>query len=190
VLHHSISPSRDQFRELAKRGNLIPLIVDLVADVETPVSSFAKIDSGGPCFLFESVERNEESGRFSFIGFDPLVLFNSADCKGDPLTQLQQIMSRFQFVQPRDLPHFVGGAVGYVGYDVIRFFEPTVPIHQRDDLKIPEMMFMIPRVLLVFDHRFRKLRLICNAHIDEKVSVDQAYEGAEADLKKTLLKLS
>ena len=54
MLHHSISPSRDQFRELAKRGNLIPLIVDLVADVETPVSSFAKIDSGGPCFLFES----------------------------------------------------------------------------------------------------------------------------------------
>jgi anthranilate synthase component 1 len=190
VSHNSISPTRDEFRELAKRGNLIPLIVDLVADVETPVSAFAKIDNGNPCFLFESAERNEESGRFSFIGFDPLVLFNSADCKSDPLTQLQQVLSRFQFVAPMDVPHFLGGAVGYVGYDVVRFFEPTVPIHPRDDLKIPEMMFMIPRMLLVFDHRFRKLRLIYNAHIEEKTSADEAYKRAEADLKTTLAKLS
>jgi anthranilate synthase component I len=189
-----ITPSRDEFRAMAKRGNLIPLIVDLVADVETPVSAFAKIDpaggGSGPCFLFESAERNEESGRFSFIGFDPLVLFNSADCKDDPLTQLQQILSGFKFVAPSDIPHFVGGAVGYIGYDVVRFFEPTVPIHPRDDLKIPEMIFIIPRMLLVFDHRFRKLRLICNAHISDKSSVDQAYERAEADLGTTLAKLS
>jgi anthranilate synthase component 1 len=189
-VQHSISPSPDEFRELAKRGNLVPLIVDLVADVETPVSAFAKIDDGAPCFLFESAERNEESGRFSFIGFDPLVLFNSADADGDPLTQLEQILSRFKFVAPRDVPHFVGGAVGYIGYDVVRFFEPSVPIHPSDDLQIPEMMFMIPRMLLVFDHRFRKLRLICNAHIDGKTSVDQAYERAEARLKTTLSKLS
>jgi anthranilate synthase component I len=189
AFHHSISPSGDEFRELAKRGNLIPLIVDLVADVETPVSAFAKIDNGSPCFLFESAERNEESGRFSFIGFDPLVLFNSADCEGDPLAQLEQILSRFKFVAPSEVPHFLGGAVGYIGYDVVRFFEPTVPIHSRDDLQIPEMMFMIPRMLLVFDHRFRKLRLIYNAYIDEKTSADKAYERAEEDLQKTLSKL-
>jgi anthranilate synthase component 1 len=186
----SISPSLDEFRELAKHGNLIPLIVDLVADVETPVSAFAKIDNGDPCFLFESAERNEELGRFSFIGFDPLVIFNSADCKGDPLTQLQQTLARFTFVAPTDVPHFVGGAVGYVGYDVVRFFEPTVPLHLRDDLKIPEMIFMIPRMLLVFDHRFRKLRLICNAHLDAGVSVDQAYGRAAAQLEKATAKLN
>ena len=189
-VHHSISPSRDEFRTLAKGGNLIPLIVDLVADVETPVSAFAKIDNGNPCFLFESAERNEESGRFSFIGFDPLVLFNSADCEGDPLTKLQQVLSRFQFVARPDVPHFVGGAVGYIGYDVVRFFEPTVPIHPQDELKNPEMMFMIPRILIVFDHRFRKLRLICNAHIENNTSAEDAYERAEADLQKTLSKLS
>jgi anthranilate synthase component I len=186
----SISPSRAEFREIAKRGNLIPLIVDLVADVETPVSAFAKIDNGRPCFLFESAERNEELGRFSFIGLDPLVVFNSVDCVGDPLTQLQQLLARFRFVAPADVPHLAGGAVGYIGYDVVRFFEPTVPIHPRDDLQIPEMMFMIPRMLLVFDHRFRKLRLICNAHIDDKVSIDEAYERAEADLEKTAARLS
>ena len=190
TVQHSISPRREEFGELARRGNLIPLIVDLVADAETPVSAFAKIDNGNPCFLFESAERNEESGRFSFIGFDPLVLFNSADCGGDPLTKLQQILSRFKFVARPDVPHFVGGAVGYIGYDVVRFFEPTVPIHPRDDLKNPEMMFMIPRILIVFDHRFRKLRLICNAHIENNTSAEDAYERAEADLQKTLSKLS
>jgi anthranilate synthase component 1 len=166
------------------------LIVDLVADVETPVSAFAKIDNGQPCFLFESAERNEEVGRFSFIGFDPLVVFNSAECKGDPLTQLQKTLSQFHFVAPSDVPHFVGGAVGYIGYDVVRFFEPTVPIHSRDDLKIPEMIFIIPRMLLVFDHRFRKLQLICNAHIGPNVSTDDAYERAVVDLKKTMAKLN
>jgi len=185
-----ITPSRDEFRNLAKRGNLIPLVVDLVADVETPVSAFAKIGNGEPCFLFESAERNEELGRFSFIGFDPLVVFNSSHCKGDLLTELQQTIARFQFIAPEGVPHFIGGAVGYIGYDVVRFFEPTVPVHSRDDLKIPEMIFMIPRMLLVFDHRFRKLQLVCNAHIDDKTSPDQAYDRAVSDLEKTMAKLS
>ena len=189
MLSLDITPSRDEFRDLAKRGNLIPLIVDLVADVETPVSAFAKIDTGEPCFLFESAERNEELGRFSFIGFDPLVTFSSTEWKGDPLAGLHQALARFKFVAPADVPHFVGGAVGYIGYDVVRFFEPTVPIHPRDDLRIPEMIFVIPRMLLVFDHRFRKLRLICNAYIDDKVSTDQAYEHAKAKLETTAAKL-
>ena len=166
------------------------MIVDLVADVETPVSAFAKIDDGQPCFLFESAERNEELGRFSFIGFEPLVVFNSARCKGDPLTELQQTLARFKFVAPADVPHFIGGAVGYIGYDVVRFFEPTVPIHPQDDLKIPEMIFMIPRMLLVFDHRFRRLQLVCNAFIRNNASADEAYERAVADLEKAMAKLN
>ena len=190
TLEPSITPTRDEFRELATHGNVIPLIVDLVADVETPVSAFAKIDNGQPCFLFESAERNEELGRFSFIGFDPLVTFSSADCQGDPLIGLQEALARFKFVAPRDAPHFVGGAIGYIGYDVVRFFEPTVPIHPRDDLKIPEMIFVIPRMLLVFDHRFRKLRLICNAHIEDNHSIDSAYDRAASELEKAAAKLS
>src|SRR2546423_9783930 len=103
TLEHWISPSREEFHELAKRGNLIPLMVDLVADVETPVSAFAKIDNGQPCFLFESAEKNDESGRFSFIGFDPLATIKSTETKSDPLMELQEIMSRFQFVATSDL---------------------------------------------------------------------------------------
>src|SRR5258708_12650979 len=119
-----ITPTRDEFRELAKRGNLVPLIVDLVADVETPVSAFAKIDNGQPCFLFESAERNEELGRFSFIGFDPLVVFNSAACKSDPLSELQQVLSRFKFVAPHDVPHFAAAPLSSTGYHVVRISHP------------------------------------------------------------------
>ena len=185
-----LTPSREEFRALAQRGNLIPLFVDLVADVETPVSAFAKIDNGTPCFLFESAEKNDESGRFSFIGFDPIVLFRSDETKSDPLTELQKLMARFQFVARPEIPYFAGGAVGYIGYDIVRFFEPTVPIHPRDDLKLPEMMFMIARTLLIFDHRFRKLRLVINAYIDKQTSVDEAYDRAHRDLETAITRLN
>src|SRR3982751_6508309 len=71
-------PSRDQFRLLAKRGNLIPVSINLVADVETPVSAFARLHHPTPLFLFESAEKTEASGRFSFIGTDPLLIFQSS----------------------------------------------------------------------------------------------------------------
>ncbi len=165
-------------------------MVDLVADIETPVSAFAKINNGQPCFLFESAEKNDESGRFSFIGFDPIVVFKGGKNETDPLRELQGAMSRFRFVPPPEIPHFVGGAVGYIGYDVVRFFEPSVPIASRDDLKLPEMMFMIARTLLVFDHRFRKLRLVANAYIEDPTAVDDAYERAKTELEKVIERLN
>jgi anthranilate synthase component I len=189
LFRHSITPSRDHFQVLAKRGNLIPLILDLVADVETPVSAFAKIDNGQPCFLFESAEKNEESGRFSFIGFDPIVNFRSTDSAADPLRELQSVMGRFRFVAPPDLPDFISGAVGYIAYDAVRFFEPSVPVHPRDDLHLPEIMFMVPRTVLIFDHRFRILRVATHAYIEDQISAEQAYDRARADLEKTIARL-
>jgi anthranilate synthase component I len=189
MLHASITPSRDDFHVLAQRGNLIPLMVNLVADVETPVSALAKIDNGQPCFLFESAEKNEESGRFSFIGFDPILKFVSSDPPFDPLGELQRIMERFKFVAPPNMPEFVCGAVGYIGYDVVRFFEPTVPLHHRDDLRLPQIMFMVPRNVLIFDHRFRTLRVVSNAYIEEDVPAERAYERARVDLQKTIERL-
>ena len=99
-------------------------------------------------------------------------------------------MARFRFVAPAGIPHFAGGAVGYIGYDVVRFFEPTVPMHPRENLHLPEMMFMIAQTLLVFDHRFRRLRLLTNAYIDNETSSEEAYTGAERDLRRAIEKLS
>ena len=197
----AISPSLPEFRTLAKRGNLIPLIADLVADAETPVSAFAKIKSEEPCFLFESAEKNEASGRFSFIGFDPILVFKnrgatismtenghtrSFDTTTDPLHELQSVLARFQFVAPADIPHFVGGAVGFIGFDVVRYFEPTVPLHPRDDLKLPEMIFIIARTVIVFDHRFRKLRVITHARVDNPARLEQAYADAQQRLRDAI----
>ncbi len=188
-----ISPSLADFCESASEANLIPIVTELVADSETPISVFGKIQDLGECFLFESAETNEQSGRFSFIGFDPLLRFESKgrtvsitergkkqsfETGTDPVAELETILARYRVPKQTDLPHFYAGAVGYIGFDVIPFFEPTVTIHPRDDLRIPEMSFMIARVLIVFDHRFRRLRLIVNALIEDDRKIEEIYQEA------------
>ena len=203
-MSHHLTPSLDQFRELARQGNLVPVVIDIVADNETPISAFAKVEGDGDCFLFESAETNEQSGRFSFIGFDPILKFQSSgstislteegvtrtfQIKRDPLAELEATMAKFQFVPAPDIPHFVGGAVGYIGFDVVRFFEPTVKLHAHDDLQIPEMMFVIARTLIVFDHRFKKLRLVTNAQVADPSQAETAYAAAQARLNTLLARL-
>src|SRR5438270_13492708 len=200
----SLRPSLKEFRRLTEDGNLIPVVTELVSDVETPVGAFAKIGPGGFSFLFESAERNEESGRFSFIGIDPLVVISSRGSQltiwektagmtkrsvFDPLEELQTVLAEFRFLSRNDIPHFQGGAVGFVGYDVVRFFEPKTTIHPRDDLGLPEMVFMIAGTLMVFDHRFRTIRLIVFADV-RKQKNDAAYEEATKEIERVLAQLS
>src|SRR5436190_23096538 len=167
--------SLEEFRQLASRGNLIPVVAEIVGDVETPVGAFQRIGRDRWSFLFESAERNEESGRFSLIGIDPLLIVSQCErdlavrersgavtrrSTSDPLGELQKVLGEFRFVPRDDIPHFQGGAVGFVGYDVIRFFERKATIHACDDLALPEMMFVVAATLVVFDHRFRTMRVI------------------------------
>jgi anthranilate synthase component I len=199
-----ISPSLEKFRRLAERGNLIPVVAEIVSDVETPVGAFQKIGRNEFSFLFESAERNEESGRFSFIGIDPLLIVSQRDADlttreksgaatnrstTDPLGDLQKILGEFRFVPRDDIPHFQGGAVGFIGYDVIRFFESKAPIHSQDDLGLPEMMFVIAGTLIVFDHRFRLMRIIVAADV-RKQSEEDAYAGANKQIEALLEKLA
>jgi anthranilate synthase component I len=198
-----ISPSLEEFRKRASRGNVIPVVAEIVSDVETPVGAFQKIGRDGFSFLFESAERNEESGRFSFIGINPLLIVSQREhdvaireksgaatnrSTSDPLGELQRILGEFRFVPRDDIPHFQGGAVGFVGYDVIRLFEPKATIHSRDDLGLPEMMFVIAGTLIVFDHRFRKMRVITLGDMREQ-SVDDAYHAACKQIDIVLEKL-
>src|SRR5437868_13872811 len=109
----TIVPSRERFAELAKQGNVIPVFVDFVAAGESPASAFQKLDDGGYSFLFESAEQTEQSGRYSFVGFEPHLIIRSEngqvylDENGragashetqDPLATLEEIMGRFRFV--------------------------------------------------------------------------------------------
>jgi anthranilate synthase component 1 len=201
----TVTPSLNQFRDLARDANLIPIVTELVADSETPISVFGKLQDLGECFLFESAETNEQSGRFSFIGCDPLLRFESKgrtvsitergkkrsfETDTDPVTELETALARYRVPRQTDLPHFNAGAVGYIGFDVIPFFEPTVIVHPRDDLGIPDMSFMIARVLAVFDHRFRRLRLIVNAHMEEGRKTEEVYEEAGDRSSEICLRLS
>ena len=175
-------PTLAEFTELAKHGNVVPVFTECIADNETPVSAFKKLDSGGYGFLFESTEKNDVSGRFSFVGIDPRIVIKTyghelqitefgverrIEIKGDPLDELRRLMARYQFVSRSELPRFSGGAVGFLGYEAIHFFEPKVPAADRDELQLPETVFMITSSLLIFDHRLRTLKIVVNAFLDD-----------------------
>jgi anthranilate synthase component 1 len=196
-------PSRSDFRDLAETGNLIPIYAEFVADSETPIAVFEKIDNGIRSFLFESAESNDHVGRYSFLGSDPRIYFEARgrqivieedgqrrefESAVDPLTELQRLMARFQAVDLPGLPPFRGGAVGYIGYDAVRFFEPTVGAPPPDQLGLPEMVFMVTDTFLVFDHRFRRLKVFANAFVEGN-KVDEAYDVAAQKIRRIVDKL-
>src|SRR5881296_4167097 len=176
-----ITPSLNEFLQLAKQGNVIPVFAEFVGDCETPVSTFKKFSRSTYSFLFESTEKNDVSGRFSFVGFEPRLIIQSHgreirierdgiverfSTTTDPLDELRKLMARLQFVSRPELPRFAGGAVGFLGYDAIRFFEPKVPTAREDDLQLPEILFMLTGNVLIFDHRLRSLKIVVNAFLD------------------------
>src|SRR4051794_23519525 len=181
----TIVPSPDRFAELAKLGNVIPVFVDFVADGETPASAYQKLDDGGHSFLFESAEQTEQSGRYSFLGFNPRLIVRGEQGE-DPLAALQEVMGGFRFVAQPNLPRFAGGAVGFLGYDVARYFEKALPEPPEDDLELPEMIFMIMGLLVVFDHRYRRVKIVANAFLDDHDDTTAAYEAAEKKIREAL----
>jgi anthranilate synthase component 1 len=201
--HVPLKPSREEFRELARKGNLIPVYTELIADCESPVAAFQKIDDGGYSFLLESAEKNDQVGRYSFVGSNPRAIFESNgrniritengkvreyEAAGDPLTELQKLMAQYRVVEIPDLPRFIGGAVGYLAYDVVRFFEPSIAPPPKDELKLPDMVFMITDTVLIFDHRLRRLRVLSNALV-ENGNADRAYDEARSQIEKIVKKL-
>jgi anthranilate synthase component I len=199
-----ITPNFGEFAELAKRGNVVSVLAEFIADNETPVSAFEKLDSGGYGFLFESTEKNDVSGRFSFVGTDPRVVIKTyghelqivesgderrVEITGDPLDELRKLMARYRFVSRPELPRFSGGAVGFLGYEAIHFFEPKVPVAERDELQLPEIIFMITSSLLVFDHRLRTLQIIVNAFLDDG-PLERVYARAAESIGAIVHKLA
>src|SRR5436309_14202121 len=199
-----ITPSMDEFCQLGRHGNVVPVFAEFIADNETPVSAFKNLDSGGYSFLFESTEKNDESGRFSFLGIDPRIMIKSyarelqivelgverrAEITGDPLDEPRKLMARYQFVSNPKLPRFSGGAVGFLGYEAIHFFEPKVPAAERDELQLPEMIFMITSSLLIFDHRLRTLKIVANAFLDDG-PLEKLYGRAAESIHAIMCRLT
>jgi anthranilate synthase component 1 len=171
------TPSKAEFLELAKHGNLIPVYREIVADAETPVSAYQKLQKSGGSFLLESVEGGERVGRYSFIGTHPRkVIHVDKAGVGDPLKEVEKEMAHFSPVAVPGLPRFTGGAVGFLGYEYIHQIEPSVPKPERDDLHTPVLCFMIMDTILIFDRVSQTMKVVANAHIDGKPEV--AYMAA------------
>ena len=132
------TPSLEEAKRLAKDGNLIPIYREVVADLETPVSAYLKVAKPPYSFLLESVEGGEQLARYSFIGTDPYLVVKKGPGQpngdGDPLIPVQQELAKFRSVPLPGLPRFLGGAVGFVGYDAVRHFEPRVKAPTPDTL--------------------------------------------------------
>src|SRR2546421_12496927 len=199
-----ISPLLNEFLQLAKQGNVIPVFAEFVGDCETPVSAFKKFSRSAFSFLFESTEKNDLSGRFSFVGFDPRMVIRSYgreihiarngieerfSTTTDPLDEVRKLMARYQFVSHPELPRFAGGAVGFLGYEAVRFFEPKVLAAHQDDLQLPEMLFMLTGNVLIFDHRLRRLKILVNAFLDGG-SPEKVYARAVESLDSIMQQLS
>ena len=177
-----VTPSREAFQQLSRQGNVVPVTTELLADLETPVSAYAKLRGHGPAFLLESVEGGENVSRYSFIGCNPRKVISARPGDADPLKLLEAEMARYKPVSLPGLPPFTGGAVGYLGYEFIHAVEPTVPLAAKDDLGMPMMWFMLCDSLVVFDRARQTLRLIVNAHLEG--DSEAAYNRAINELQR------
>ena len=169
-------PTLEEVRQLKQYGNLVPVCRDIQADLETPVSAYLKIACGNYSFLLESVEGGERLARYSFIGTEPsLVIRTGNENPVDPLKLVERELAQFRPVPIANLPRFHGGMVGYLSYEVARYFE-RLPCPDQDPQRLPESVLMLADTLLVFDHVTHKIKVVSHAHLDG--DVDTAYREA------------
>ncbi len=181
---------------------LYPVIRELPADMDTPISIYLKLRGLGPSFLLESVEGGEHVARYSFIGTQPRAILRSwadrivleeggqwqelARQQGDVLEVLCAYLPRYGALPQEALPRFTGGAVGYMGYDLVRSFE-RLPSRAPDTLGLPEAAFLICDRLVIYDHV--KHRLLIIAHARETTSGERSCDEANAAIEETVARL-
>ncbi len=190
-----ICPSIDEFKQKAKEFNIIPVYREILADLDTPVSAYRKINHSTYGFLLESVEGGEQLARYSFLGTNPSIIFKSKGTQveitkdgetllqkesSNPLDELKTLLNQYNVYRDPQLPRFFGGAVGYISYDMVRFME-KLPDNNPDDLNLPDMYFMVTDTILIFDHVRHKIKIISNAHV-ENGDAEKAYQTALAKI--------
>jgi anthranilate synthase component 1 len=173
-------PSLQDVRALAAQGggNIVPMYREVTADLDTPVSAFLKVKRGRHSFLLESVEGGERLSRYSFIGTEPYRIVRTGPtegCETDPLAIVEEELGRFRPIPVGGLPPFQGGAVGYLAYEAVRYFE-RLPAPDADPLALPEAMLLFTDTLLVFDHLRHRIKLV--SHVRLEGDVDAAYRLA------------
>ena len=194
-MRHTSLPTADDFATFSSQARFVPVYRQLTSDTLTPVTAYGRIASGDWAFLFESVVGGEKIGRYSFVGSQPFmsvtatgkhVIVDKKDAgrqefeSADPLKDLDRLIGDYKSVHIPGLPRFSGGAVGYAGYDVIRYTEnlPDIPL---DDRNLPDMCFAFYDQMVVFDH-IRKVVLVVALADTASGSLQAARSIAEAKL--------
>ncbi|HID69979.1 MAG TPA: anthranilate synthase component I, partial [Desulfobacterales bacterium] len=195
-------PDIHEFFKSRERSGLVPVYRKIISDLDTPLTLFAKIaGEESHMFLFESMEGGEKWGRYSFIGFDPLLTFASKGSKiditsftgdlreqcftkGDPLEALQTILEDFRAAENDNLPRFCGGAVGFLGYDMVRFME-DLPCDMAE-LDFPDSSFMIPRIVLIHDSFKQTVTVVCWVADENGADGKTLYENATGKIDSVI----
>jgi anthranilate synthase component 1 len=201
-------PSLEEVRAIGESdpaATTVPLVRELMADLETPVSAFLKIRNGGPAFLLESIEGGERLARYSFIGGHPESVLTllpgeavTESAAGeerrpcaDPLAALADLVAPYRaadFSGPA-LPRFTGGAVGYLSYEAVRVFEPRVPAAPGAGLGLPLGKWMLVDGLLVFDHLARTIKVVSHVRLTGEGTLEERYAAAAAKIAGMVTRL-
>ena len=199
-----MKPELSDFISMSKTAGLVPVCQEILADLDTPLTAFAKVAVAKEhAFLLESVQGGEKWGRYSFIGFDPLATFTSLGDTieirrtdgsaekiiGDPIEVLKGLLGSFDPCDTGYLPRFFGGAVGYMGYDMVRFMERLPEDEGKPLLNIPDSSFMIPKIVLICDAIRQTISVVNCILIDTNVDLEQQYNEAVAEISKVIKQL-
>ena len=172
-------PTLEEVKEMAGQGNLVPVYREINADLDTPVSAYLKVARPPYSFLLESVEGGERIARYSFIGTEPYEVITTGQGQEygavDPLVPVQEALARYRVVDVPEVGHFNGGAVGYLAYEAVSYFE-KLPSPEKDSLGLPEAVFMLTKTFLIFDHVSHTIRIVSHAEVDG--DVEQGYAAA------------
>ncbi|MBW1689608.1 MAG: anthranilate synthase component I [Deltaproteobacteria bacterium] len=195
-----MNPSFSEFKRLAEQGNLIPFYREFLADTETPVSAYLKIKDKSYSYLLESAEGGKRWGRYSFIGYKPLLVAASLGQRmeitegskkkiledvGNPLHVLRDLIKQFEPVTIDGLSPFQGGFVGYVNYDLVRNWE-YLPGISPDLTGMPESLFTFSGRLIIFDHLTHRIQAVTFAHVRESGDLYAVYEQAAQEIDETI----
>ena len=191
-------PSFSEFKRLSEQGDLIPVYEEFLADVDTPVSAYLKIQDKSYSYLLESAESGERWGRYSFIGYKPYVIVLSKGSEVEihrgsqkeiiedvenPLDVLREISREFTPVTSDDLAPFQGGLVGYFNFDLIRKWE-DLPGLAPDDKDIPECLFAAARRIIIFDHLKHRMTVVAFAHLKNGKDPKESYSLACREIEE------
>ena len=197
-------PEFAAFERLARDHHLVPVYRRLVSDALTPVSAFLHLDDGGPAYLFESVVGGEKIGRYSFLGVGPFQTLSAWGTKvvvtrgdrreeftcSDPLDELRKRLHEIRVAHLPELPPFVAGAIGYAGYDVVRYVE-RLPNPPEDDRGLPDTAFAFFDRMVIFDNVNKTMFVVALARLDQFADdAKQAYDDARRRVDEWVDKLS